>query len=842
VSNSMRLEVWHQRSLASLDHEMQNIIKANGTDTVVFSALLDWRDARWETAYHYKETRKVCESAHRHDLVRIIDEKLASDKAPVRNLLGWVRSGFPRQWVDNHHGRWAHSDWLELLETVKRTEFWPMDTESMGRLLEELKNPSGNTQPRHEPASARTAPPRSATAGPKQSSASSSTEHSETVAILTDSLVPALYDRNGFRVLDLPADATAREISRRKQTIEKALTHELPIPPGPGRYFPLTPAPDQFAVRDAMQRLSDPERRLIDELFWFWPHRQGQASDDTALSRLRAAADKEAESLWLEQETDHSESSVSTHNLALLYHFRAIEMELSLLKAAPGELKVDGLVKVWDKSFRRWRSLSTQEGFWTRLTSRIRELDDPRLTAGTARRIRAALPSALLSICGQLALQAVEGGRKETASRLVEIINKSGFSESDVKEGLRTAVDPVRNRIKALCKAAELASENDPVHADQACQQLLANAKPLLDGLDCLLPRNHPTRELAYDDVADRALRCQVAFAKKTKDWKRSVLLLDQALHFAASESTRKELQEQLQSVRKNADEKDDFCGEGYYDTPPALLGELEKIRDLAEGQKSYDQAVLRLDQLLAGKSDVQCPAEYLNLVCDALAYCLGCRAAKLMNEAIDDWNACTTSVIGEIQRRGKYSAEPSGGNLHCMACNSSIYGTYTVLTWTFDNESQSRKLTICSSCSTRHAREMTTPQAKFKEAIKRAAQDYVDASHLDAANKFVQGQIERMRKRCTAQEIPFPSPQRRKPKTPSDLASKSVRFALLGILLGPLTAVPAVIYGHKAVSQIRRSGRVIRGRRPAMAGLVSGYIIIALWIFFLIAVVVRQS
>jgi hypothetical protein len=318
--------------------------------------------------------------------------------------------------------------------------------------------------------------------------------------------------------------------------------------------------------------------------------------------------------------------------------------------------------------------------------------------------------------------------------------------------------------------------------------------------------------------------------------------LLDQALPYAASESTRKEIQEQLETLRKNADEKDDFCAEGYYNAPPALLGELENIRDLAEGRKNYDQAVARLDQLLTGKSDVQCPADCLKLVCDALAYCLGCRAARLMNDAIDDWNACTTSVIGEIQRGGKYSPAPPGGKLHCMACNSAIYGTYTVLTWTFDNERESRKVNICSSCSTRHAREMTIPRTKFKEAVQRAGQDYVDASHLDPANKFVQGQIERMRKRCIDQEIPFPSPQRRKPKTPADFASRSVRFALLGILFGPLTAVPAVVYGHKAVAQIKRSGRAIRSRRVAMAGLVSGYTIIALWVLFVITLLLRQS
>jgi hypothetical protein len=34
--------------------------------------------------------------------------------------------------------RW-HSDWLDLLEKLKRTDFWPMEPDAIGRVLEEHK-------------------------------------------------------------------------------------------------------------------------------------------------------------------------------------------------------------------------------------------------------------------------------------------------------------------------------------------------------------------------------------------------------------------------------------------------------------------------------------------------------------------------------------------------------------------------------------------------------------------------------------------------------------------------------------------------------------------------------
>jgi len=56
-----------------------------------------------------------------------------------QNLLRWEQSGFPRKWMDDHRGQWNHTDWLNLLESLKRTEFWPMEPDAIGGVLENLK-------------------------------------------------------------------------------------------------------------------------------------------------------------------------------------------------------------------------------------------------------------------------------------------------------------------------------------------------------------------------------------------------------------------------------------------------------------------------------------------------------------------------------------------------------------------------------------------------------------------------------------------------------------------------------------------------------------------------------
>jgi hypothetical protein len=60
------------------------------------------------------------------------------------NLRRWRESGQPREWVEAHQGRWGHQDWLDLLAALQESEFWPLNPDEVGRLLEELKQKRAN--------------------------------------------------------------------------------------------------------------------------------------------------------------------------------------------------------------------------------------------------------------------------------------------------------------------------------------------------------------------------------------------------------------------------------------------------------------------------------------------------------------------------------------------------------------------------------------------------------------------------------------------------------------------------------------------------------------------------
>jgi hypothetical protein len=361
---------------------------------------------------------------------------------------------------------------------------------------------------------------------------------------------PDIYRLNAFRVTGLQVDATPREVARHLEKSEILQKFGKPIAVhGPMR---LDPPPDGDALREAKQRLNDPQRRIVDEFFWFWPDQLGEGKTDSALQALAVGDAQGATTIWIRNENDLSEANVAMHNLAVLSHAWALDLEYkgSTVGLSADEKRLRE--SHWPRAYARWKALAQHSAFWDRLAARIRGLDDPRLTTDVATEMKTALPSTLLSINAQLAVRAAEKGEASEAQRHLNLMVNAGFDQNVVDEVIKNAVAPLRERIKVLCATAKSEGSADPIHADAAADQLLSGAGPLLSGLDLLLPAGNPTRDGAHDEVALQALICQVDFGNKTEDWDTSLKLLERTLPIAAGKSTRSRVQENLNIIRKN--------------------------------------------------------------------------------------------------------------------------------------------------------------------------------------------------------------------------------------------------------------------------------------------------
>ena len=72
--------------------------------------------------------------------------------------------------------------------------------------------------------------------------------------------------------------------------------------------------------------------------------------------------------------------------------------------------------------------------------------------------------------------------------------------------------------------------------------------------------------------------------------------------------------------------------------------------------------------------------------------------------------------------------------------------------------------------------------------------------------------------------------------------ATASLVFGILSLLCLCFTALPAVVYGHLALSRIRRSGRAYGGEGLAIAGMVLGYFFIVISILMAVSYSVIAS
>lgn len=371
-------------------------------------------------------------------------------------------------------------------------------------------------------------------------------------ARLFEVATPELYRWNAFRVLSLPVTATISDVRRRQSRLKMMEKLGMASSRQGSGYLPLEPPPGEDAMRDAMHRLHDPEARLLDEFFWFWPRQIGTGEDDG----LKGLADNrvdQALALWLDGEKQSSDSRTSTHNIAVLYHLMALDFEHRTREGdALSEKDEKARRTCWLRAHRRWSALLDDEGFWSRLTARIRELDDPRLTTGLARRIRGALPDALLLINARIAVYAAENGNRTEARRQVLIMEKSGCEASQITSALRESLSAVRQRIKMICEPAEARADADPENADKVTAQLIKEARPLLGIIDMLLPESDFVRRGAHDEVAHVALRCQITYGNKTEDWKQSLTLLKEILPLAGSESLSGRIKENADIVENN--------------------------------------------------------------------------------------------------------------------------------------------------------------------------------------------------------------------------------------------------------------------------------------------------
>ena len=378
---------------------------------------------------------------------------------------------------------------------------------------------------------------------------------------LLDVCTPRVFIDNAFRITGLTVDASTRDIKRRIDDL-KAAEAMGDTKDEHKHAFTLDPTPNIDSIRQAAQRLQDPEQRITDEFFWFWPFEWGKGHSDSALIALRNGNTNAAFNFWSEAlVNDHVPASVvAKHNLAVMYQLVALDWEHLALESALGAEQLKSIAKYWRTCFKYWEELNDNETFWSLVAERIRMLDDPRLTTGFARRMRVTLPEALDRINALLAIKYAESGKYDLAKKHIEYMIETHQGLDNIDNTISDILKPLETRVNVAVEQMVVAARKDPASAAEYAKQLIEITKEPLQIVWTLLEENHSIRTFLYEQVSDACITCLIEYGNTTKDWPTCIELLKKTKELAVTD-------EALEKIRSNiAIAEDNYKQEQLYD------------------------------------------------------------------------------------------------------------------------------------------------------------------------------------------------------------------------------------------------------------------------------------
>src|SRR5262249_13268518 len=143
--------------------------------------------------------------------------------------------------------------------------------------------------------------------------------------------------------------------------------------------------------------------------------------------------------IWTGEARRDDDHSRSTHNLAVMFHTLALDIEFARQTETISKQLEAIQYRYWHKGLMHWSSVLADESFWNELSTRIHELNDPRIPTTSASQIRSLLPLVLLVICAQIVARAATSGAKAEALKYRSLIQELGFAEKLVDEALERA-------------------------------------------------------------------------------------------------------------------------------------------------------------------------------------------------------------------------------------------------------------------------------------------------------------------------------------------------------------------------------------------------------------------
>lgn len=460
------------------------------------------------------------------------------------------------------------------------------------------------------------------TTGQIETAQSSRQRGSSACLPLIDAATKDLFRKNAFRITGLPVDASTREVDR--QAGKLMMLAEFGQDTHTGAAFSLKPSPMLDDIRNAVQKIKDPEKRLIDEFFWFWPEEFGQSQSDRAFQAMTKGDTLKALEIWTAKEKSGPGDVVASHNMALAHQISALDWEILSLSNEVGAEQRKKIIEDWKDAFKRWRLLTDDERFWEKVTARIRQLNEPNLRPGFARRMRATLPEALDKINAELAVAFAESGKIELARLHVGFLREPEQRQDKIEKIAELVLTPVSNRLKEQIKSARERGEKNPPEAAKVALELLQQSPQTLTLFDLFFGKDNELRNDLFDEVASACNRLQVVYHEATKDEKTCLNILNSVLSLATAIELRQQIEKNIGTLRG-------FIADKQFEPVYALLKSIQDSKDHPRSQLGkFNAEVAPLLNIVT--ADLPRSSENRNQLFDSAAI-------VLRGIALDAWN-----------------------------------------------------------------------------------------------------------------------------------------------------------------------------------------------------------
>ena len=335
---------------------------------------------------------------------------------------------------------------------------------------------------------------------------------------------PDLYARNPFNLLNLPIDATAKDIRRRQEDIDAAFeagTEEEEfkyVLPLDNRRKP----PTQDAVHEAFDALNDPEMRIAYSLFWFWPDEEGvgrgaQSSVSSDIEHLSVQWNEKAKLL-----PAGTERAKCRHNLAVYKHLSALDGERKML-ALPSDNEptqvVLAICEYWDRAISQWNLTVKDVDAWHIVADLVSSLNDPRLDYRFARSLRDQFAFAFDQINVDLAVAFAKAGRASDAKQQVKYMTRSQPDADDVEGTFDDAFAGLQKQVEAIVNAARDEANNNPKSGLAKVDEILVRTKEPVQISRIIFDKGAPIRESMITTIFSGVRNCLIAYGNATTDW-----------------------------------------------------------------------------------------------------------------------------------------------------------------------------------------------------------------------------------------------------------------------------------------------------------------------------------